>query len=217
MRSAVPGFALTFMLVLLAWSTTAPAAYETDEPVDFTLPVLGGGEAALADFRGQWVVINYWATWCAPCRKEIPELSDLHSERADVTVLGLAYEDVDAGAFENFLAEFDISYPILLVDVYAPPEPFGAPKVLPTTIVLDPSGRSVKAFLGPVTRESIEDFIGALSVSGADKDSGSGSDENGDTDGNTDGDRDGAVRHITVRDARDDRAIPSKRSAGPVR
>lgn len=153
--------------VLLAWTAAVPAAYETDEPVDFTLPVLGGGEAALADYRGQWVVVNYWATWCAPCRKEIPELSDLHSERDDVTVLGLAYEDVDAKAFARFLAEFDVTYPILLVDVYAPPEPFGAPKVLPTTIVLDKAGRSVKAFLGPVTREAIEDFIGAEAASAA--------------------------------------------------
>ena len=143
----------------LLWSAPVPAGYEADEPVDFTLPVLGGGQAALADFRGHWVVVNYWATWCAPCRKEIPELSELHGDRDDITVLGLAFEDTEVETFEGFLAEFDVGYPILLVDVYAPPEPFGAPKVLPTTIVLDPAGRSVKTFLGPVTRHAIEDFI----------------------------------------------------------
>ncbi len=52
-----------------------------------------------------------------------------------------------------------MSYPVLKVDVYEPPEPFGAPKVLPTTIILDPEGKAVKAFLGPVTREDIESFI----------------------------------------------------------
>jgi peroxiredoxin len=137
------------------------AAYETDYAVDFSLPQLGGGEIALSDYRGQWVVINYWATWCRPCREEIPELSELHQDRQDVTVLGLAFEDTADTAFEKFLAEFEVTYPILLVDVYAPPKPFGAPKVLPTTIVLDPLGHSVKAFAGPVTRQAVEQFIDA--------------------------------------------------------
>ena len=153
------------VLVLLCWATlsAAPgkAEYETAEPVDFTLEQLGGGAVSLSDFRGEWVVVNYWATWCAPCRKEMPELSALHEERSDVTVLGLAYEDVEDNDFEQFLETAPVSYPILKVDVYQPPEPFGAPKVLPTTIILDPGGRAVKAFLGPVTRESIEQFLEA--------------------------------------------------------
>lgn len=148
---------LPVLLMLVTFSTSA--ASETDEPVNFTLPQLGGGEIALSDYRGGWVVVNYWATWCAPCRKEMPELSQLHDERDDITVLGLAFEDTDDESFETFLAEFHASYPILRVDVYQPPEPFGAPKVLPTTIILDPEGRAVKTFLGPVTREAIEDFI----------------------------------------------------------
>lgn len=142
----------------------AMAEYETDYPVEFTLPLLGGGEVSLAEHRGKWVIVNYWATWCAPCRKEMPELSELHDERADVVVLGLAYEDTDDQAFEEFLADLHITFPILRVDVYNPPEPFGAPKVLPTTIILDQQGHAVKAFLGPVTRDSLEAFINAQSV-----------------------------------------------------
>ena len=145
--------------VLLLAGLSASAAYETDEPVDFSLQQLGGGEVSLSDYRGGWVLINYWATWCAPCRKEMPELSALHDERDDLTVLGLAFEDTDDNAFETFLAEFHASYPILRVNVYQPPEPFGAPKVLPTTIILNAEGRAVKSFLGPVTREAIERFI----------------------------------------------------------
>jgi len=158
---------LTALLLTCLLAAPVAAVYETDYAVDFRLPQLGGGELALSDFRGQWVVLNYWATWCAPCRKEIPELSLLHSDREDVTVLGLAFEDTDEAAFEEFLAEFDVSYPLLLVDVYHPPEPFGAPRVLPTTILLEPSGRSVKAFMGPVTREDIEQFIGTWAPGGS--------------------------------------------------
>ena len=78
-----------------------------------------------------------------------------------IIVLGLAFEDTDIENFDEFLEEFHPSYPILLVDVYAPPEPFGAPRVLPTTIILNPEGYPVKTYLGPVTREHIESFIDA--------------------------------------------------------
>ncbi len=150
---------LAAFAVLLLGGPAARADYETDEPVDFTLQQLGGGEVALSDHRGGWVVFNYWATWCAPCVKEMPELSELHEQRADVVVLGAAYEDVDDADFFEFLKSTPVSYPVLKVDVYDPPEPFGAPKVLPTTFILDPEGKAVKAFLGPVTREDIESFI----------------------------------------------------------
>jgi thiol-disulfide isomerase/thioredoxin len=149
------------ILVLVLFAPLTWAAYETEEPVDFALQQLGGGEVALSDYRGEWVVVNYWATWCTPCLKEIPDLSELNQERGDVTVLGLAFEDLEDSDFDQFLEDFDVSYPILKVDVYEPPEPFGAPRVLPTTIILDKEGRAVKAFLGPVTRAAIEQYIDA--------------------------------------------------------
>jgi thiol-disulfide isomerase/thioredoxin len=154
-------WALVALMVSLHPGVAAALSYETTEPVDFSLPQLNGEALSLSEFRGQWVVLNYWATWCAPCRKEIPELSELHQQRDDVTVLGIAYEDVDAAMFEEFLQEFHVTYPILVADVYQPPEPFGAPRVLPTTIILNPEGLSVKAFLGPVSRQDIESFIDA--------------------------------------------------------
>lgn len=153
--------AVILLAVLLPLQPVFAVNYETAEPVEFSLPQLHGELVALSDFRGQWLVLNYWATWCAPCRKEIPELSELHRKRPDITVLGIAYEDVDRDLFDRFLQEFDVSYPILVADVYQPPEPFGAPRVLPTTLILDPAGRSVKAFLGPVTGQDIEDFVDA--------------------------------------------------------
>jgi len=151
---------LSFMLPLLLLSASLLAAsYESDEPVDFTLQQLHGEQLSLSEFRGKWVVVNYWATWCAPCRKEIPELSALNTAREDIVVLGLAFEDTDIENFDKFLQEFHPGYPLLLVDVYNPPEPFGAPRVLPTTIILNPEGHPVKTFLGPVTRDAIETFI----------------------------------------------------------
>lgn len=155
-ESTLKGVLLTILLLCFS---AVNAAYETEEPVEFTLEKLGGGEVAMSDYRGGWVVVNYWATWCAPCVKEMPELSELHDGRDDLVVLGLAFEDVDDEDFFEFLEDAPVSYPILKIDVYNPPEPFGAPRVLPTTIILDPEGKAVKAFLGPVTREDIENFI----------------------------------------------------------
>lgn len=154
------GAAALLALVLLC---AAPCATAQDQapaaPVDFTLAVLGGGEQSLAALRGQWVVLNYWATWCGPCRKEIPDLSALHDRNERITVLGLAYEEATEDEFRAFLADNPATFPILLVDVYDPPQPFGPPKVLPTTIVLDPEGRPAETFVGPVTGEQIEAFV----------------------------------------------------------
>ena len=155
----------TLILALVAFVLNVTSAWaddESQEPVDFTLQQLHGETVSLSDFRQKWIVLNYWATWCAPCRKEIPDLSSLHEAREDIVVLGLAFEDTEMENFDEFLEEFHPSYSILLVDVYAPPEPFGAPKVLPTTIILNPEGYPVKTYLGPVTRENIESFIDSM-------------------------------------------------------
>ena len=90
MMARVRGLLGGLLLVLTLSPLVAWAAYETDHPVDFTLRQLGGGEVSLSDYLGEWVVVNYWATWCAPCRAEMPELSELHEQREDITVLGLA-------------------------------------------------------------------------------------------------------------------------------
>ncbi len=154
-------FLLAWTLVL-ATVAAAPLAAEEDAPVGpvrFELERLDGGTLDIAELRGQWVVLNYWATWCAPCRKEIPDLSALHERSEQISVVGLAYEETEPEAFREFLAEFSPSYPNLLVNVFDPPQPFGAPRALPTTILLDPEGVPVKTFVGPVTGAQIEAWV----------------------------------------------------------
>jgi thiol-disulfide isomerase/thioredoxin len=143
--------------LLLMLSLLAPATLAAN--VAFSLPDLDGRQHALADYRGDWVVVNYWATWCAPCRKEIPDLSRFHDARDDVTVLGLAFEDTEVEVFREFLIEYPASYPILLVDVYDPPADFGAPRALPTTYLIDPQGELVHTWIGPITSVMISDWI----------------------------------------------------------
>lgn len=128
-------------------------------PITLSLPTLDHGQFELDQHRGRWVVANYWATWCAPCRKEMPELDALHREREDVNVLGLAFEEISADDMRAFLAERPVSYPIAIVDVYAPPEAFEIPRGMPMTYLLDPQGRIAHRWLGPVTKIEIETRI----------------------------------------------------------
>ena len=144
---------LSLLLLIVSLSVNAE--------VDFDLPGLDNQNHRLSDYRGGWVVVNYWATWCAPCRKEIPDLSQLHDSRSDLTVLGLAFEDTDVEDFERFLEQYPATYPILLVDVYNPPESLGAPRALPTTYLFNAAGDMVNTWIGPVTSTMIIDWIEA--------------------------------------------------------
>ncbi len=159
MRMRKPKKSLTTMALLLLLLAMPPLAAE---PIDFSAPGLDGADIALSDFLGQWVVVNYWATWCAPCRKEMPELSAMHEQRDDITVLGLAYEDTEVSVFEEFLVDYPASYPIAIADVYDPPAALGPPRALPTTFIVDPHGELLKTIIGPVTREQIENVISEL-------------------------------------------------------
>ncbi|MCB1571102.1 MAG: TlpA family protein disulfide reductase, partial [Xanthomonadales bacterium] len=76
----------------------------------------------LASQRGKWVVVNFWATWCAPCIAEMPELSAFIKEREDVVGIGLAYEDTDRQEIIAFLEQHPVSYAVAQVDVNEPPQ-----------------------------------------------------------------------------------------------
>jgi thiol-disulfide isomerase/thioredoxin len=147
-----------------------PAAAEVadagpDDPprLALELELLDGGHFELAALRGEWVVVNFWATWCAPCLKEIPDLSQLHDSRGDLTVIGLAYEDIGADAMRAFLERVPASYPIAIIDPYAdsPAGDFDTPRGLPMTYLIAPDGSIARRFLGPVTSDEINEAITA--------------------------------------------------------
>ncbi|MET0288679.1 MAG: TlpA disulfide reductase family protein [Pseudoxanthomonas sp.] len=116
----------------------------------------------LAQQRGHWVVVNFWATWCKPCLKEMPELSAMaKSDKDTVRILGLAYDDIEDADLQAFMKKSPVDYPIAKVDVYAPPADFETPRGLPMTYLIAPDGRVAKRFLGPVTPAQIREAMAA--------------------------------------------------------
>ncbi|HEX4853856.1 TlpA disulfide reductase family protein [Arenimonas sp.] len=131
----------------------APAAPPTHPTL--VVQTLDHGTFDLSAERGGWVVVNFWATWCKPCLKEIPDFSAFDAARDDVKVIGLAYEEIDEAAMREFLAKLPAGYPIALLDVYDPPADFETPRGLPMTYLIAPDGAVAKKFLGPVTSQEL--------------------------------------------------------------
>lgn len=126
---------------------------------DFTLTDASGKSHRLADYRGKWVIVNFWATWCPPCLEEIPDLVAITESRRDVQVFGIALEFQDAKQVLQFAEGMFVNYPIVLGDEKVVAR-IGKVAGLPTTFIYDPLGGLAKRHAGKLTRSDIERLIG---------------------------------------------------------
>ena len=146
-------FALFILGVLVAITALAG-------PVDFTLKDVNGKPRSLSEFRGKWVVVNYWATWCTPCLDEIPELVKFHEKHKDkdAVVLGIDFEETDPAYLREFVDTHFMTYPVLSMEP-DPVTPLGPVLGLPTTYIISPEGERVARQVGPITGKILEDFL----------------------------------------------------------
>ena len=128
--------------------------------LDYRLPDLENRIQSLEQYRGKWVVVNYWATWCGTCRRELPDLAALHEahQDRDIVVVGINFESIDLPRLQSFVAEQALPYPILRSGP-VPGTPLGPVPALPTTYIIDPRGTVVAGEIGLVSRQAIEDYI----------------------------------------------------------
>jgi cytochrome c biogenesis protein CcmG/thiol:disulfide interchange protein DsbE len=165
--SARGALALAFAALMAATGCdpveAVPAARraEPSEPApDFTLERLGGGEVALASLRGKPVLVDFWATWCAPCEESIPVLVAFHEKYAGrVHVLGVSV-DWEREAVEPFAREHGMAYPVLFGDESLALD-YGAPG-FPALFVLDANGRIAEAHVGVTSLPELEEAVAPL-------------------------------------------------------
>jgi thiol-disulfide isomerase/thioredoxin len=122
----------------------------------------GDGEGSIADHRGQWVLVNFWASWCGPCRGEAPALEDFQRQHGgkEFTVLGIDTNDLSSDGRE-FARKYELSYPQLHDGEGKLADEFGTTGV-PENFLIDPRGRVSWLTPGPVTEEMLRDQVAPL-------------------------------------------------------
>ena len=161
------GFAVRYFMLNAQADDKGKAS--TQALFNATLPDEKGHPQALKQYAGKIVVLNFWATWCEPCREEMPELSKLNDayKNKNVIVLGVAIDDV--GAVGNFVKEnantIKVSYPLFAADMdgmqYA--TSLGNDKdVLPYTVIIKADGTVAKTYFGRVTKPLLEETLSKL-------------------------------------------------------
>jgi cytochrome c biogenesis protein CcmG/thiol:disulfide interchange protein DsbE len=127
---------------------------------DFQLPSLDGAKVKLSDFRGKAVLLNFWATWCPPCKVEMPWFADLQKEygKDGLVILGVAMDDSEPDKIAQFASEMGVNYPILLgTDQVS--DDYGNVQYLPTSFYISRDGTIVDKMTGLLDRKDIEEAV----------------------------------------------------------
>ncbi len=132
-------------------------------PLDFTVKDMTGADVHLASYKGKIILLNFWATWCPPCKVEIPDLIALQEQyKDDIVVLGFSVDDT-AEQLQPFASEYKMNYPVLVgLGHENIQEAYGPMWGIPVTIIIDRDGRIAKKQSGIRTKEQIEREIKAL-------------------------------------------------------
>lgn len=147
-------------IALTTSNSTASVLKVGDRADDLALPDLDGKTQPVSQWHGKRVLLNFWATWCAPCRKEMPELSAAQTRHPDVQVIGVALDQPQA--VREYLQHTKVGYPIL-IGINADPEPtlrFGDTiGALPYSVLIGADGRIERTKLGPFDAAELRDWL----------------------------------------------------------
>ena len=153
------GFLCALALLLAAPALLFPGQAQAAR--DFRLVDSTGKVHTLAGYKGKWVLVNYWATWCPPCLEEIPDLIALHENpKNKLVVLGIALDWKSKKQVLDFADGLFVNYPIILGDRKLTRQ-IGPADGLPMTYLFNPEGKLVAQQAGAITRQAVESFIHA--------------------------------------------------------
>jgi peroxiredoxin len=141
-------------LALFASLTAAP---------DFTLKSLDGRNVRLSSLHGKVVIVNFWATWCAACKVEIPELVESYRRHHEegLEIVGVSMDDANNDAVARFAKSKNVSYTIVRGDA-AVASAYGGVQFLPQSFVIDRRGKIVKTFSGPPDKKELDALLRSL-------------------------------------------------------
>ena len=141
-------------IFLLSLSSVSTAAN------NFVLKDMAGKKHTLSEYKGKWVIVNYWATWCPPCLEEVPDLVALYDSRKnkDLVILGVAFDYQSAKEVTDYVNDMLISYPIVLGDDDVMKQ-IGFSDVLPTSYIYNPRGELIKTKHGLVTKQYLDSLL----------------------------------------------------------
>lgn len=156
--SSTPGLGIIDLPEGLNPTGRAPAAREGRAAPNFKLQTPEGQTHTLDQYRGNYVLLNFWASWCGPCRGETPDLQDFHAatESSGVAVIGINQQEQPATA-RAFADEFGVTYPILLDTSGEVSNAYQFPG-LPATYFIDPTGVVERVYYGRITPEQLTDL-----------------------------------------------------------
>ena len=147
---------------IVDWAKPLMPWYESVPELSFSLTDTKGVIFTEKNTRGKYLVINFWATWCTPCLKEIPAFVKFYEENSDhVEILGLDFEPVDLEIINEYVGRFSINYPIVLYNEDNDSEysNFGEIVGMPTTQIYSPAGELLHTFMGEITIDDLSEFI----------------------------------------------------------
>ena len=119
---------------------------------------LDGTTGSFKNFESRWLIINYWATWCKPCIEEIPELNKLNNEHTQVQVIGINFDKKNSDELKEDKNIMGITFPIALNHMHTH-YAYDYPNVLPTTVIISPSGNITAILKGPQTAKRLLEMI----------------------------------------------------------